>query len=95
LEIRTRRLARFAPVVFDTHIVSIIQESAEFLGQPVRTMTSGAGQDAQMLARICPAAMIFVPSIGGISHSPSECTRPEHVELGANVLLQTVLRLAE
>lgn len=95
LEIGTRRLARFEPVVFDTHIVSIIRESAEFLGQPVRTMTSGAGQDAQMLARICPAAMIFVPSIGGISHSPSECTRPEHVERGANVLLQTVLRLAE
>jgi len=95
LEIRTRRLARFEPVVFDKHIVSIIQESAEFLGQPIRPMTSGAGQDAQMLARICPAAMIFVPSIGGISHSPSESTRPEHLELGANVLLQTVLRLAE
>jgi len=58
-------------------------------------MTSGAGQDAQMLARICPAAMIFVPSIGGISHNPSESTRPEHLELGANLLLQTVLRLAE
>jgi beta-ureidopropionase / N-carbamoyl-L-amino-acid hydrolase len=95
LEIRTRRLARFEPVVFDKHIVSIIQESAEFLDQPIRSMTSGAGQDAQMLARICPAAMIFVPSIGGISHSPSESTRPEHLELGANVLLQTVLRLAE
>ena len=95
LEIRTRRLARFEPVVFDKGIVSIIRESAEFLGQPIRTMTSGAGQDAQMMARICPAAMIFVPSIGGISHNPSECTRPEHLEIGANVLLQTVLRLAD
>ena len=95
LEIRTRRLARFEPVVFDKGIVSIIRESAEFLGQPIRTMTSGAGQDAQMMARICPAAMIFVPSIGGISHNPSECTRPEHLELGGNVLLQTFLRLAD
>jgi beta-ureidopropionase / N-carbamoyl-L-amino-acid hydrolase len=95
LEIRTRRLARFEPVVFDKRIVSIIREAAESLGQPIRVMTSGAGQDAQMLARICPAAMIFVPSVGGISHSPSECTRPAHLELGANVLLQTVLRLAE
>jgi N-carbamoyl-L-amino-acid hydrolase len=95
LETRTRRLARFEPVVFDTRIVSIIQEAAASLGQPIRAMTSGAGQDAQMMARICPAAMIFVPSIGGISHSPSEHTRPEHLELGANVLLQTVLRLAD
>ena len=95
LKIQTRRLARFEPVVFDQRIVSIIQETAEFLDQPIRPMTSGAGQDAQMMARICPTAMIFVPSIGGISHSPSECTRPEHLELGANVLLQTVLRLAE
>lgn len=95
LEIRTRRLARFEPVVFDKRIVSIIQESAEVLGHPIRPMTSGAGQDAQMLARICPSAMIFVPSVGGISHSPAEYTRPEHVELGANVLLQTVLRLAQ
>jgi N-carbamoyl-L-amino-acid hydrolase len=94
LEVRTRRLARFEPVAFDTRIVSIIQDSAEVLGQPIKPMTSGAGQDAQMLARICPAAMIFVPSVGGISHSPAECTRPEHLELGANVLLQTVLRLA-
>jgi len=95
LEIRTRRLARFEPVVFDEGIVSVIQEAAAFLGQPIRSMTSGAGQDAQMMARICPTAMIFVPSIGGISHSPSERTRPEHLELGANVLLQTILRLAK
>lgn len=95
VEIRTRRLARFEPVLFDRRIVSIIQESAELLDHPIRPMTSGAGQDAQMLARICPSAMIFVPSVGGISHSPAEYTRPEHLELGANVLLQTLLRLAE
>ena len=47
-----------------------------------------------MLARICPAAMIFVPSLGGISHNPAEDTRPEHLELGANVLLRTRVELA-
>jgi N-carbamoyl-L-amino-acid hydrolase len=95
LEISTRRLARFEPVTFDESIVSIIVEEASALGCRCRRMTSGAGQDAQMLARMCPTAMIFVPSIGGVSHNPSEATRPEHVELGANVLLATMLRLAK
>jgi N-carbamoyl-L-amino-acid hydrolase len=58
-------------------------------------MTSGAGQDAQMMARLCPSAIIFVPSVGGVRHRPAEYTRPEELELGANVLLQTLLRLAE
>ena len=91
----TRSLARFEPVVFDPGIVEVIERAAAALGQPIRRMVSGAGQDAQMLARICPAAMIFVPSIGGISHNPAERTRPEHLELGANVLLHTLLRLAD
>jgi len=95
LEISTRRLARFEPVAFDETVVSIIQEEAAALGHRCRRITSGAGQDAQMLARICPTAMIFVPSVGGISHNPAEATRPEHVELGANVLLATMLRLSK
>jgi N-carbamoyl-L-amino-acid hydrolase len=95
LTVSTQRLARFEPVRFDPAIVGVIERAAATLGSPIRAMTSGAGQDAQMLARICPAAMIFVPSIGGISHNPAERTTPEHVELGANVLLQTLLELAE
>jgi N-carbamoyl-L-amino-acid hydrolase len=95
LAIRTRRLCRFEPVRFDEGVVRSIEAAAEGLGVRVRRMTSGAGQDAQMLARICPAAMIFVPSIGGVSHNPAEDTRPEHLELGANVLLRTLLGLAE
>jgi N-carbamoyl-L-amino-acid hydrolase len=94
LGISVRRLARFAPVPFDAGVVRVIERAAASLGQPIRPMTSGAGQDAQMLARICPTAMIFVPSIGGISHNPKESTKPEHVELGANVLLRTLLELA-
>jgi N-carbamoyl-L-amino-acid hydrolase len=57
-------------------------------------MTSGAGHDAQMLARICPAAMIFVPSVGGISHNPAEHTEPDDLIAGANVLLATLTELA-
>ncbi len=57
-------------------------------------MTSGAGHDAQMLARISPTAMIFVPSIAGVSHSPAELTGPEDLEAGANVLLHSLMELA-
>jgi N-carbamoyl-L-amino-acid hydrolase len=57
-------------------------------------MPSGAGHDAQMMARICPAGMIFVPSVGGLSHNIREDTRPEHLQAGADVLLHSVLRLA-
>jgi N-carbamoyl-L-amino-acid hydrolase len=95
LTIRTRRLCRFEPVVFDEQVVKVIEASASKVGVPVRRMTSGAGQDAQMMARICPAAMIFVPNIDGISHNPAENTRAEHLELGANVLLHTLLSLAD
>ncbi|MGD9941295.1 MAG: Zn-dependent hydrolase [Clostridia bacterium] len=95
LETFNRRLSRTEPVVFDDMVIETIRESAELLGQPYQLMTSGAGQDAQMLARICPTAMIFVPSIGGISHSPLEATSPDDLELGANVLLQAMLKLAE
>jgi N-carbamoyl-L-amino-acid hydrolase len=58
-------------------------------------MTSGAGHDAQMLARICPTAMIFVPSVKGISHNPAEYTAPGDLVAGANVLLHTILELAD
>ncbi len=57
-------------------------------------MTSGAGHDAQMMARLCPAAMIFVPSVGGVSHNPAEHTDSNDLRAGANVLLHTLLDLA-
>ena len=58
-------------------------------------MVSGAGHDAQIMAGICPAGMIFVPSIDGLSHNPAEMTRPDHLIAGAQVLLQAALTLAE
>jgi N-carbamoyl-L-amino-acid hydrolase len=81
-------------VVFDAALVQRIEAVAERLGLRQRRMTSGAGHDAQMLARICPAAMIFVPSVKGISHNPAEHTQASDLCAGADVLLQTLIDLA-
>jgi N-carbamoyl-L-amino-acid hydrolase len=93
--IECRRLARFEPVVFDPGVVSRIETVAAGLGLSHRRITSGAGHDAQMLARVCPAAMIFVPSVRGISHNPAEHTAADDLAAGADVLLHTLLELAE
>ena len=90
-----RTLARFDPVPFDPVMVDRVEDSARALGHSVMRMPSGAGHDAQMLARVCPTSMIFVPSIGGISHNINEYTSPHDVEAGANVLLQVLLALSE
>jgi N-carbamoyl-L-amino-acid hydrolase len=68
-----------------------IESTAKQLGLSTKLMPSGAGHDAQEIARLGPVGMIFIPSIGGISHSPKEFSRPQDIENGANVLLQTVL----
>ena len=71
-----------------------IEAAAGRLGLATRRLPSGAGHDAQMMARLGPMGMIFVPSVAGISHSPNELTRWEDCAGGANVLLETVLDLA-
>jgi beta-ureidopropionase / N-carbamoyl-L-amino-acid hydrolase len=90
-----RTLARFEPVAFDPRVVDLVDATAAALGLKVRRMPSGAGHDAQMLARVCPAGMIFVPSAGGVSHNVDEHTEPPDIVAGANVLLQVMLALAE
>lgn len=95
VDIATERLARFEPVGFDATIVRLVEEVADGFGFRSRRMTSGAGHDAQMMARICPTAMIFVPSIEGISHNPKERTEREHLIAGANVLLGVGSRLSD
>ncbi len=90
-----RSLARFSPVAFTPELVARVETIAEELGLPVMRLPSGAGHDAQMLARICPACMIFVPSVGGISHNVKEFTEPADLVAGANVLLRLLLELAE
>lgn len=88
------RLARFQPVHFDEAIVRMIEKAAGDRGHTVRRMTSGAGHDAQMMARIAPAAMIFVPSIDGVSHNPKEFTPDADLVAGANMLLDVVRMIA-
>lgn len=92
VKIETERLVRFEPVVFDAGLADEIEASAKRFGFTHRRMTSGAGHDAQMIARIAPSAMIFVPSRGGISHNPREHTDDDQLVQGAQVLLDVVQR---
>jgi N-carbamoyl-L-amino-acid hydrolase len=89
--VERRSLARFEPVVFDPEMVALVERCAVELGCSTRRMPSGAGHDAQMLARVCPTAMIFVPSANGLSHNIAEYTAPADLERGANVLLHVIL----
>jgi N-carbamoyl-L-amino-acid hydrolase len=93
--ISVERLARFEPVKFDKRIVATIEAAARARALPCKRMTSGAGHDAQMIARIAPSAMIFVPSKGGISHNPREFTSHDDLVAGANILLDVVSTLAQ
>lgn len=92
VSITTERLVRFEPVKFNAELADEIESSAKRFGFSHRRMTSGAGHDAQMVARIAPAAMIFVPSRGGISHNPREHTDDDQLIQGARVLLDVVSR---
>ena len=81
------------PAFADTAVQDVVERAAQSLNLSTVRMPSGAGHDAQMMAQLTPMGMIFVPSIGGISHSPKELTRWEDCANGANVLLQSVLSL--
>jgi acetylornithine deacetylase/succinyl-diaminopimelate desuccinylase-like protein len=94
VHVDVKRLARFDPVPFHPHVVEWVEATATDLGHSVRQLPSGAGHDAQMFARVCPAGMIFVPSVGGISHNPAEHTEPADLTAGADTLLQTLLGIA-
>ena len=94
VNITSEQLVRFDPVTFSEKIVQTVEKSAKARGLTQRRMTSGAGHDAQMIARIADVGMIFVPSIGGISHNPNELTNDEDLIAGANVLLDVVKELS-
>jgi N-carbamoyl-L-amino-acid hydrolase len=81
------------PAPTDQRIRGIIASAARDLGLSTKLMPSGAGHDAQDMARLGPVGMIFVPSAGGISHSPREFSHPTDIANGANVLLHSVLKL--
>ncbi|KAA9002815.1 Zn-dependent hydrolase [Affinibrenneria salicis] len=90
-----RMLARFEPTPFDTEMVDLVEAQARRLGLSSRRMPSGAGHDAQILAALCPAGMIFVPSVEGLSHNIREFTAAGDLIAGANVLLGAVAQRAQ
>jgi beta-ureidopropionase / N-carbamoyl-L-amino-acid hydrolase len=89
-----RSLARFAPVAFAEDVIALVDRAAAGRGHTVMRLPSGAGHDAQMLARMCPTGMVFVPSRGGISHNPAEFTEPEDLAAGCQVLADVLVELA-
>jgi beta-ureidopropionase / N-carbamoyl-L-amino-acid hydrolase len=92
--ISSRVLARFEPVEFDDQLTGLIADLANHHKRSVMMMPSGAGHDAQMLARVCPTTMIFTPSVQGISHNPAEFTNTEDLVAGTNILMDTMWALA-
>ena len=81
------------PAPTDERMRRIIAEAAEGLGLSYRLMPSGAGHDAQDLVPIAPTGMIFVPSVGGVSHSPKEFTHAQDLANGTDVLARTILAI--
>jgi beta-ureidopropionase / N-carbamoyl-L-amino-acid hydrolase len=94
LEVTVERMRISEPAQMSSAVQVVIDEVARDLGHKTHWMNSGAGHDAQVMAKITDAGMIFVPSRQGRSHSPAEFTDWDQVENGANVLLNTLLRLA-
>ena len=95
VEVEAKVLARFEPVIFDAGLVDRVEHHAKALSLSTRRMPSGAGHDAQMMQRICPTAMIFVPSVAGLSHNVKEYTDAADLAAGAQVLLNLIVELAE
>ncbi|MFQ6037791.1 MAG: Zn-dependent hydrolase, partial [Candidatus Aminicenantales bacterium] len=94
LEFSREVVDRTAPVRLSERLVSMMREECGNLGYPYLSLTSGAGHDAQIIAAVADAGMIFIPCTDGISHSPQEKIRWEDLEKGANLLLRMLLRLA-
>jgi N-carbamoyl-L-amino-acid hydrolase len=84
-------LTHSEPALADPRIMGWIDGAAGSLGLTRQQMPSGAGHDAQEVARIAPMGMIFIPSVGGISHSPKEFSKAADITNGANVLLNAVI----
>jgi N-carbamoyl-L-amino-acid hydrolase len=86
--------ATFGPVVFDPGLGALLRRKAEQRQLATQDMIAAAGHDSVLVAKLCPSAMLFVPSVGGITHNPQEYSTREQVARGAQVLLDAVLELA-
>jgi beta-ureidopropionase / N-carbamoyl-L-amino-acid hydrolase len=85
----------FPPTAFAAHLVDAVRHAADQAHLSSLDIVSGAGHDAVYVARVCPAAMIFIPCKDGISHNEIEDAQPAHIEAGANVLLQAMMQVAQ
>lgn len=94
LTLEVQPLLETAPAHMDEELRAALEEICLQQEKPYLSMVSGAGHDAQLFAPRCPAAMIFVPSQGGISHSPGEYSSPEELAAGLEVLTAILYRLA-
>ncbi|MBS0643979.1 MAG: M20 family metallo-hydrolase [Proteobacteria bacterium] len=86
--------ATFGPIAFDPRLGALLRQKAEARQLATRDMIAAAGHDSVLMAPLFPSAMLFVPSVGGITHNPKEYSTPEQVARGAQVLLDAVLELA-
>ena len=93
-QIEIEQVVYFPPQPFTPNLVEAVRANAADLGYSAMDCVSGAGHDAVYLARVAPAAMIFVPCADGISHNEIEDADPEHLEAGCNVLLRAMLASA-
>ena len=91
VDVELTDVQQFASTPFDTDLVDAVEKSARQRGYGNRRIVTGAGHDAVYVATVAPTAMIFVPCKDGISHNELEDAKPEHLEAGANVLLDTML----
>jgi len=82
------------PVPLDRRLIALLKECCESRGVDYEVMPSGAGHDAMQMAKITPSAMLFIPSRRGISHSPLEWSDPEDICLGTQLLLDSMIRVA-
>lgn len=95
LRVFTRRTVHMPAATMDPDLIRLAQDACEVVGADYMPITSYAGHDAQMLSPFTPSCMIFIPSKDGISHNPKEFTEWEYVVKGTNVLLHTILGLAD
>jgi beta-ureidopropionase / N-carbamoyl-L-amino-acid hydrolase len=94
VELAIEPVGRWEPTPLDPDVCDAVEAAADALGLSSMRLQSGAGHDAQALAAIAPAGMIFVPSVDGLSHDPGELTHWDDCVNGANVLLRAALALA-
>jgi beta-ureidopropionase / N-carbamoyl-L-amino-acid hydrolase len=95
LELAFDEISRTAPVELDPDLRAVLARAARNAGTDPLELASGGGHDAGHMAAIAPSAMLFIPCRDGVSHAPEEAAEPEHIALGADVLLRVLVELAE